>query len=182
MKNLKNIRTLILLSFFIALSIVVSRFFSITTVSRKIGLGFIVTAAMCSIFNPSLAVLASIIIDIVSNLIFPTAGGFYFPFITTKIASALIYTYFFYRKEITIKNIILATVSNSLITSLFLNTLWTSQLTGNPFMAQFIMRVPTMAINFVFHTIVLIIVLPKLTKILRIEIKKLGAQPENAPY
>ncbi|WP_255261469.1 hypothetical protein [Anaerococcus hydrogenalis] len=50
MKNLKNIRTLILLSFFIALSIVVSRFFSITTVSRKIGLGFIVTAAMCSIF------------------------------------------------------------------------------------------------------------------------------------
>ena len=182
MKNLKNIRTLILLSFFIALSIVVSRFFSITTVSRKIGLGFIVTTAMCSIFNPSLAVLASIIIDIVSNLIFPTAGGFYLPFITTKIASALIYTYFFYRKEITIKNIIFATISNSLITSLFLNTLWTSQLTGNPFMAQFIMRVPTMAINFVFHTIVLIIVLPKLTKILRIEIKKLGAQPENAPY
>ena len=99
MKNLKNIRTLILLSFFIALSIVVSRFFSITTVSRKIGLGFIVTAAMCSIFNPSLAVLASIIIDLVSNLIFPTAGGFYLPFITTKIASALIYTYFFIEKK-----------------------------------------------------------------------------------
>ena len=49
-------------------------------------------------------------------------------------------------------------------------------------MAQFIMRVPTMAINFVFHTIVLIIILPKIAKVLRIEIKKLGAQPENAPY
>ena len=77
MKNLKNIRTLILLSFFIALSIVVSRFFSITTVSQKIGLGFIVTAAMCSIFNPSLAVLASIIIDIVANFLFPTGAVSY---------------------------------------------------------------------------------------------------------
>ena len=104
------------------------------------------------------------------------------PFVTTKIASALIYTFFFYRKEITRKNIVFATILNSLITSLFLNTLWTSQLTGNPFMAQFAMRVPTMAINFVFHTIVLLIILPKLAKILRIEIKKLGAQPENAPY
>lgn len=182
MKNLKNIRTLILLSFFIALSIVVSRFFSITTVSRKIGLGFIVTAAMCSIFNPSLAVLASIIIDLVSNLIFPTAGGFYLPFVTTKIVSALIYTFFLYRKEITRKNIVLCTISNSLVTSLFLNTLWTSQLTGNPFKVQLAMRMPTMAINFVFHTIVLIIILPKLANILRVEIKRLGAQPENAPY
>lgn len=182
MKNLKNIRTLILLSFFIALSIVVSKFFSITTVSRKIGLGFIVTACMCSIFNPSLAVLASIIIDLIANLVFPTAGGFYLPFVTTKIASALIYTFFFYREEITRKNIVFATLANSLITSLFLNTLWTSQLTGNPFKAQFVMRIPTMAINFVFHTIVLIVILPKLVKLLRMEIKRLGAQPENAPY
>lgn len=182
MKNLKNIRTLILLSFFIALSIVVSRFFSITTVSQKIGLGFIVTAAMCSIFNPSLAVLASIIIDIVANSLFPTGGGFYLPFVTTKIATALIYTFFFYRKEITSKNIVFCTILNSLITSLFLNTLWISQLTGNPFMTQFMARIPTMAINFVIHTIVLLIILPKLAKILRMEIKRLGAQPENAPY
>ncbi|MDY2918123.1 MAG: folate family ECF transporter S component [Anaerococcus sp.] len=182
MKSLKNTRTLILLSFFIALSIVVSKFFSITTVSRKIGLGFIVTAAMCSIFSPSLSVIASIIIDFVSNGLFPTAGGFYLPFVTTKISAALIYTFFFYRKEITIPNIIMATISNSLITSLFLNTLWTSQLTGNPFMAQFVLRIPTMAFNLVFHTIVLVIILPKLSDLLRKQVKKLGAEPINAPY
>lgn len=182
MKNLKNIRTMILLAFFIALSIVVSKFFSITTVSQKIGLGFIVTALMCSIFNPSLAVVASIIIDVVSNLLFPTAGGFYLPFVTTKIAAALIYTFFLYRKEITRKNIICATTLNSLFTSLFLNTLWISQLTGNPFMTQFVLRIPTMAFNFVFHTIVLVLILPKIASILRKEVKRIGAQPVNAPY
>lgn len=182
MKNLKNTKTMILLSFFIALSIVVSKFFTIATVSQKVGLGFIVTALMCSIFNPSLAVLASIIIDVVANLLFPTAGGFYLPFVTTKISAALIYTFFLYRKEITRKNIICATTLNSLLTSLFLNTLWVSQLTGNPFMTQFVLRIPTMAFNYVFHTIVLVIILPKLANLLRKEVKRLGAQPENAPY
>ncbi|MSS77455.1 folate family ECF transporter S component [Anaerococcus sp. AGMB00486] len=182
MKNLKNIRTMILLSFFIALSVVVSKFFSITTMSQKVGLGFIVTALMCSIFNPSLAVIASIIIDLVANLLFPTPGGFYLPFVITKIASALIYTFFLYRKEITRKNIICATTLNTLITSLFLNTIWVSQLTGNPFISQFLLRIPSMAFNYVLHTIVLVIILPKLAHLLRKEVKRLGAQPENAPY
>lgn len=182
MKNLKNIKTLILLSFFIALSITVSKFFSISTVSHKVGLGFIVTALMCSIFNPSLAVIASIIIDLVANLLFPTAGGFYLPFITTKIAAALIYTFFLYRKEIKRVNIIWATSLNSIVTSLFLDTLWVSQLTGNPFVSQFVLRIPTMAFNYVLHTIVLVIILPKLASILRREVKRLNAQPENAPY
>ncbi|MDY3005889.1 folate family ECF transporter S component [Anaerococcus porci] len=182
MKNLKNIRTMILLSFFIALSVVVSKFFSITTMSQKVGLGFIVTALMCSIFNPSLAVIASIIIDLVANLLFPTPGGFYLPFVITKIASALIYTFFLYRKEITRKNIICATTLNTLITSLFLNTIWVSQLTGNPFISQFLLRIPSMAFNYVLHTIVLVIILPKLARLLRNEVKRLGAQPENAPY
>lgn len=182
MKNLKNIRTLILLSFFIALSIVASQFFSITTISRKVGFGFIVTALMCSIFNPSLCVLAAVIIDIVANLIFPTPGGFYFPFITTKISSALIYSYFYYRKDISRKNIILQTTLNSLITSLFLNTLWICQLTGNPFMTQFYLRIPTMAFNYVVHTLVLLAILPRLAKLLRKEVKRLGAEPINAPY
>lgn len=182
MKNLKNIRTMILLSFFIALSIVVSKFFSITTVSQKIGLGFIVTSLMCSIFNSSLAVIASIIIDVIANLIFPSAGGFYLPFVTTKIAAALIYTFFLYRKEITRKNIVCATTLNSLFTSLFLNTLWVSQLTGNPFITQFALRIPTMVFNYVFHNIVLLLFLPKLASLLRKEVKRLGAQPENAPY
>lgn len=182
MKSLKNTRTLVLLSFFIALSIVVSKFFSITTVSRKVGLGFIVTAAMCSIFNPSLAVFASIIIDFIANLAFPTPGGFYLPFVTTKISAALIYTFFFYRKEITRKNIFFACLLNSLVTSLFLNTLWTSQLTGNPFMSQFILRIPTMAFNFVFHTLVLMLIFPKLAKLLRKQVKRIGAEPIGAPY
>lgn len=173
---------MILLSFFIALSIVVSKFFSITTVSRKVGFGFIVTAAMCSIFNPPLAVLASIMIDLIANLVFPVAGGFYLPFVTTKISAALIYTFFFYREEITRKNIFLCTLTNSLITSLLLNTLWTSQLTGNPFMTQFVLRIPTMAFNLVFHTIVLMIILPKLAELLRKQVKRIGAQPIDAPY
>lgn len=182
MKSLKNLRTMILLSFFIALSIVGSKFFSIETVSRKIGFGFIITALMCSIFNPSLAVFAAILIDFISNSIFPTPGGFYLPFVLTKIVSALIYTFFFYRKEIKTTNIIMATSLNSLITSLFMNTLWTSNLTGNPFMTQFVLRIPTMAINYVVHTIVLILILPKLSKLLRNEVKRISAEPINAPY
>lgn len=182
MKSLKNIRTMILLSFFIALSIVVSQFFSITTVSRKVGLGFIVTALMCSIFNPPLAVLAAVLIDFIANSLFPTPGGFYLPFVLTKIASALIYTFFLYRKEITRKNIVFACLANSLITSMLMNTLWVSQLTGNPFMSQFVLRLPTMIFNMVFHIIVLVIVLPKLAKLLRKQVKKIGAQPINAPY
>lgn len=182
MKSLKNIRTMVLLSFFIALSIVVSKFFSITTVSRKVGFGFIVTALMCSIFNPPLAVLASVMVDFIANTIFPTPGGFYLPFVTTKISAALIYTYFLYRKEITRKNIILCTITNSLVTSLFLNTLWVSQLTGNPFTTQFVLRIPTMAFNFVFHTIVLVLILPKLAELLRKQVKIIGAEPIGAPY
>lgn len=182
MKNLKNIKTLVLLSFFIALSIVASKFFAITTVSQKVGLEFVVTALMCSIFSPQLAIVASIIIDLVANLLFPTPGGFYLPFVITKITTALIYTFFFYRKDIKRKNIILAISINTLITSLFLNTLWVSQLTGNPFTIQFVARIPSMASNYVLHILVLLVIFPKLSTILRKEVKRLGAQPENAPY
>lgn len=100
----------------------------------------------------------------------------------TRIVTALVYSYFFYRKEITKKNILIAVFVNSLLTSVFLNTLWVYQVTGNTFIMQLYARVPIILFNYVMNSVVLVLVFTKLVRILRTEISSMNAAPLNAPY
>lgn len=182
MNDLKNVKTMSLLAIFIVLSIICSKLLSIELIHMKTGLTFIVTVLTCGIFGTALSIVSAIFVDILANTLFYAAGGFYFPFIITKIVSAIVYSYFFYRKEVTAKNIVFATTINSILTSVFLNTLWISQLTGSTFIMQFYARIPIIVFNYVIHTVVLVLIFPKLLKILRSEVVKNNAAPCNAPY
>lgn len=179
-KSLKNVRNLTALGMFIALSMVASNYLSFHLgFNHKFGLTFIVTALMCSVFDMPIAVLAAIVIDVVGNTLSPPPGGFYAPFITTKIAAAIIYCFFFHRKNIRIVDVIGATVLNTLITSMFLNTYWLARLLGTPFLPQFLTRVSTSLINFTFHTIVLVIITKPVIMLVRNELKKNGVGDFN---
>lgn len=182
MKNLKNVKILCLLAIFIVLSIICSKLLSVELINMKSGFTFIVTAVTCAVFGTTLSIISAIFVDILANTFFYSAGGFYLPFVITKIVTAIVYSYFFYRKEIKRKNIIMATIINSLLTSLFLNTLWISMLTKTPFFMQLYARVPVIIFNYVTHTVVLLLILPKLVKIVREEILRIDASPIDAPY
>lgn len=182
MNDLKNAKIMSLISVFIVMSIISSKFLSIHFITMKTGVTFIVSALTCAIFGSVIFIISVIVEDFIGNAFFSSAGGFYFPFVITRIVTALVYSYFFYRKDITKKNILIAVFVNSLLTSVFLNTLWVSQVTGNTFIMQLYARVPIILFNYVMNSVVLVLVFPKLVRILRTEILSMNAAPLNAPY
>ena len=99
----------------------------------------------------------------------------------TRIVTALVYSYFL-QKRYNEENILIAVFVNSLLTSVFLNTLWVYQVTGNTFIMQIYARVPIILFNYVMNSVVLVLVFSKLVRILRTEISSMNAAPLNAPY
>lgn len=82
---------------------------------------------------------------------------------------------FFLQKRYNEENILIAVFVNSLLTSVFFYTLWVYQVTGNTFIMQLYARVPSILFNFVMNSVVLVLVFPKLVRILRTEILNMNA-------
>ncbi|MDO4662918.1 MAG: folate family ECF transporter S component [Tissierellia bacterium] len=165
--ELKNTRTLTVMAIFMALTILTSHFFSITFIDKSFGLTFIITAVMCSVLPTKLCIIVALVSDVIGNLVFPTPGGFYPPFMITKVVTAIIYGKFLYNKKITFKNIFIVSTLNALIASMILNSLWVSQLTGNPYIAQIIARIPTTITNYVKDLVIFPLILDRLVRITR---------------
>ena len=75
----------------------------------------------------------------------------------------MIYGYFFYKKELTLKRIILANVVATLVVNVCLGTVWVHMLTGSPYGALFTAKLPFQGLMLVIKIVVQSLILKRLT-------------------
>ncbi len=118
----------------IALQIVFTRFFSITTPVVRIGFGFLPVAVTSILYGPVWGGIAAAIADVIGMMLFP--AGVYFPgFTVSALLSGVIYGIFLHGKDFTWQRIIAAVVLIQLFVHLGLNSLWLKMMTGQAWMA-----------------------------------------------
>lgn len=123
-----NTRKMVMIGFFIAIEIILTRFLSIQTPIIRFGFGFIPLSFSAMLFGPVAGAITGAVADIIGMMLFPK--GAYFPGFTVSAAlSGAIYGMYFYKRPKNLVNIFLAVVTITLFVDLGLNTIWLSILT-----------------------------------------------------
>lgn len=153
MKN-KRVGSLVILALMIGLNIVLSRFVSIKAMNFKISFTFLTIVLSAYFYGYYGAIMVALFGDLLGALLFPI--GPYNPLLTlTSIMCAAVYAYFFYKKDLSNKNIILACLINRFIISLFINTTIISLMYNLSFKATFITRIYSSTVMFVVEVLAL---------------------------
>lgn len=153
MKN-KRVGSLVILALMIGLNIVLSRFVSIKAMNFKISFTFLTIVLSAYFYGYYGAIMVALFGDLLGALLFPI--GPYNPLLTlTSIMCAIVYAYFFYKKDLSNKNIILACLINRFIISLFINTTIISLMYNLSFKATFITRIYSSTVMFVVEVLTL---------------------------
>lgn len=133
-----------------ALDLILSRFFSIPTQFVKISFAFIPLVFMGMLYSPIVAGSANALSDFIGANLFPT--GPYFPgFTLTAFLSGFIYSAFYYKKEMTLKRIIIVNLIVAIFLNIGLNTLWLYMMFGKGALAFLPARIISSSIMFVIH-------------------------------
>ncbi len=135
-----NTRIIVHLSILMAIEIVLSRFFSISTPIVKIGFAFVPLAICGLLYGPVWAGVVGALADILGANLFPV--GMYFPGFTISSAlSGVVYGLFLHKKHCSWRHIILLVLVQRMIIGLCLSTYWLTFLTKLPFMVLFSTRI-----------------------------------------
>ncbi len=132
-KELKNVRSLVLTAMMVALYLVLESFsYAITPLMPtylRISFSFIAIALVGSMFGPVVGALAGVVSDLMACLLFPR--GAWFPgFTLTALFVGMIFGLGFYRKKMTFLRVLFTRGSIVLFCNIFLNTIWTSIISG----------------------------------------------------
>lgn len=118
-----KIRNILLLGLFVALEVILTRFFSVENQFVRITFSFIPLAVSAILFGPVMAGIAAAVADVLGMIIFPKAA--FFPgFTLTAFLTGFLYGVFLYKKEVTIIRTFFAVLAVTVICSLTLNTIW----------------------------------------------------------
>lgn len=139
MKN-KTVEKLVILAMLLALTIVLSRFLSISAYNIKIGFSFIPIVICAYLYGPIYAAGLAGIADFLGAILFPI--GTYFPgFTITAMLSAAVFGLFLKNKYTTTRLIIMVLI-NQLVNGLVINTMFISVLYGGDYYALMLTRIP----------------------------------------
>ncbi|MGM9902850.1 membrane protein [Enterococcus sp. 10A9_DIV0425] len=122
-KNRLDARMIAIMGLLIALMVTLSRLVAFETPFLKVSMTFVPQVIMGILFGPFWTGIGSVLADIVGMALFPKSL-FFIGFTLNAFIEGAIYGFFFYRKEVTWKNSILATLSVTVIISLILTPLW----------------------------------------------------------
>lgn len=137
-----------LMGLLMALQLIFTRFLSIETPFLRIGFSFIPTVIMGIIFGPLLTGVGSTLSDFIGISLFAKTAPYFPGFSLSAFLGGAIYGYFFYKKEITLKRVILAKLVVSLVVSLLLNTTWLYMMMGQAALVQLPIRIVRIIIGF----------------------------------
>ena len=153
MKN-KRVVSLIILALMIGLNIVLSRFVSIKAMNFKISFTFLTIVLSAYFYGYYGAIMVALWGDVLGALLFPI--GPFNPLLTlTSVLCAIVYAYFFYKKDLSNKNILCACLINRFIISLFINTTIIAMMYNLSFKETFITRLYSSGVMFVVEVLVL---------------------------
>ncbi len=170
-KNKKfPIRTLCQAALLIALEVVLNRFCSINTMALKIGLSFLPMVLCALLFGPWWAAGSYALADFIGAMLFPI-GPYHPGFTVCAGLMGMVYGLFLYKKPESKKkaflNILCATLINTLVLGLCVNTAWVAQLYGSKtYAGWFAYRLMEYAVLVPLH-LILVPVMQKLADLLR---------------
>lgn len=132
-----SVRSVSAVGFLVAMEILLARF-SIHTWNIKIGFGFIPIVVAAIFYGPVAGGLTAAIGDVVSAILFPV--GAYFPgFTLTAFLTGAVFGCFF-RKRVTVWNVVLSVFIVQGLIGQVMNTYWISFLYKSPFAPLFVTR------------------------------------------
>lgn len=140
-----SIQMLTIIAFLMALEIVLSRFLSINTPIVRIGFGFLPIALIAILYGPLWAGIAYALGDIIGAILFPT-GPFFPGFTLSAFITGVVYGLFLYKKPVTWKSMLPASLIVCLLLNLALDTFWLYIIMGNGALAYIPMRITKAAI------------------------------------
>lgn len=123
---------IVIISFMIALEIVLSKLISINISFLRIGFGFLPIVILAILYGPVWSGIAYAIGDVIGGFLFPT-GAFFPGFTATALFTGLIFGFVLYKKEVTITRALLASALVCILCNLLLNTYWLTFIIGKGF-------------------------------------------------
>ena len=147
-----NLRRLVTISLLIAISVVLSRFLSITTPITKIGFAFLPIAFAGIWFGAIYGGLTAAIADIIGATLFPN-GAFFPGFTLTAFLTGVIYGLILHKKPLHLSRISLAVLIITLVLHLGLNSVWLWMITGRALMIILPTRILNNAVLFPIQVI-----------------------------
>ncbi len=132
-QKFSNTHRLVIMALLVAISVILSRFLSISAWNLKIGFAFVPIALAGMLLGPVPAAIVGAMADFLGATLFPI--GPFIPGITfTAFLNGILYGVFLYKKT-NLKNIIAVVILTEAIGTVLLNTLWISITFGAPFWA-----------------------------------------------
>lgn len=158
MKEKLDLKKLSILGVLIACEIILSRFLSIRTWNIKIGFAFIPIVLSAKLFGAKSSMAVALIADFLGAILFPI--GPYFPgFTLTAALRGYVMGKLLYKNN-SFLNISICLIISQVVLSLMLNTLWIKLLSGSPYKAIFIGRIPQQALMFILEFIFISLLQP----------------------
>ena len=174
---MKNIRLIVIMSLFITMEVILTRFLSIQTPIVRIGFTFLPIAISAMMFGPMVSGVAAAMADVLGMMLFPI-GGAYFPgFTLTAFLSGAIYGILLYKKSKSFLRISIAVVIISVFVNLGLDTVWLYILTNRAFLAILPARIMKCLITIPIQIILIQVVWNSLSKF--VERNFIGALPNR---
>ena len=146
------------MSLLIAMQMVLSKL-SIGSNTLKVGFSFIAIGLLGYYFGPFKAAIANVIADVISNVVMPSAGGFFLGFTFSALVAGLIYGFMLYNHKVTVWRNFVTVLLITVVVNTGMNTLWINMMTNIPYVTLLIPRLAKEAFSLVYQTGLLYIVL-----------------------
>lgn len=159
-----NVKSVSVIGILVAMEIILARF-SIHTWNLKIGFSFVPIVVAAILYGPIAGGLVGAIGDVISAILFPV--GAYFPgFTLTAFLTGAVFGWFF-RKKVSVLNVVLSVLMVQVLISQFLNTYWISFLYGSPYGVLFMTRIYQTAAMSVVQIVSILLIEKKVMPVLR---------------
>ena len=137
-----------LMGILMGLQLIFTRFLAIETPIVRVSFTFIATVMMAMIFGPLLTGVCSTLSDFIGIMLFPKTAPYFPGFSLSAFITGIIYGVFFYKKEMTLKRVIIANLIVNILVDICMNTLWLYMIMGPAAIAQFPVRLIKICILF----------------------------------
>ena len=150
----KDVRNLVLVSFFISLYVVLSLFTIYITKELRFSLTFVPVAWSSAAFGPVAGMITGAFGDMLAWFVKP-AGPYHPGFTLNGIVSGIIYGFLMYKKPLTWQRVAITSLLYAAVVELGLNTLWLSGLYGTPYHILILTRIWKMPFSILLQAVVL---------------------------
>lgn len=136
-KNLHNTRLLVFAALMVAMARALSLVPSIPIFHTKLSFGFLARALCAMVCGPVLGLVYGFVEDILGFILQPS-GEFFFGYTLSTMLGVLIYALCFYRRRVTVLNIVIANLLVNLLVNAVLGSVWNVMIRGATFWSWFV--------------------------------------------